>query len=184
MHLQDLCERLGPYWAAFQAYRRRERVFEDPDYVRPWFLVGLLRDRVAAARVGVEKIARPNDAEAESLFHALRLIEDRLRTHGALDLVTEQLVAGLLGAQEIETERERRDTGRELIRTQAPRFRELADQQYRERVDLAKKHLRERGISTSSQLATLHHDEDTDRELVRRAQWQALDELADEVRAR
>lgn len=106
MKLIDIREKDGPYWAAYQAHRERERIIDDPAFVPSWFVARLARERVAAARVAVEQIAHPLGAE---LWEALRTVEHFLREVHDLDPVVEQVVAGLLGAQEIETERERRN---------------------------------------------------------------------------
>lgn len=187
MSLMDLRERLGPYWAAYQAFRRRERVFDDPDYVPEWFLARLARERVAAARVALEQLGRePMDVfqalgnpDMTRLHAALRTIEQFIRETNTLEPECAQVVAGLLGAQEVETARERRA----LLRMATPMLREMSDRQFVERVGLAKQHLRERGITTSGELAELHADEDVDRAEIRRAQWAALDAIAEEARA-
>lgn len=118
MHLIDVREQHGPYWAAYQAYRKRERVLDNPAFVPDWFVAKLARERVAAARVAMEQLgAEPMDVfgseyqrELTAVWAALRTVEQFIRETRTHDPSVAQVVAGLLGAQEIETERERRDT--------------------------------------------------------------------------
>lgn len=183
MDLIDIRERTGPYWAAYQAYRRRERVIDDPDSVPEWFVARLARERVAAARVALEQLGRePMDVfqaqanpDMTRLHAALRTIEQFIRETNTLEPEAAQVVAGLLGAQEVETERERREVERKPNAMLSARFGD-------EFVDMTKRHLREDGITTSSALAAKHAEEDTARERIRAAQWRALDEIAEESR--
>lgn len=185
MNLLDIRERTGPYWAAYQAYRRENGVIEDPDYVPDWFVVKLARDRVLAARVGIELSARPNDEHAHEVWKALGVVADALSTGNPLEPWMQQLVAGLLGAQEIETAQEKRWAEEERRRREGwtPMRTALENRHEVERVALAVDHLRSRGITTSAQLADLHAAEDAASEQRRTAQWRALDAIAEEARA-
>ncbi len=122
MRLIDIREPDGPYGAAYQATRARDGIIDNPDMVPDWFVARLARERVAAARVALEQLgAEPMDAfgssyqnELGAVHAALRTIEGFIREHGPDVLgARDQVVAGLLGAQEIATERENRDFERE-----------------------------------------------------------------------
>lgn len=100
--------REGPYWAAYQEYRRINEVTADPAYVPEWFMVGLMRDRLSAARVAIEQLD-PLDKEADSskIIDALKVLGLYL-SEGANQVgQREALLLGLLGAQEAEIAEER-----------------------------------------------------------------------------
>lgn len=189
MNLIDIRERLGPFWAAYQAERRRSRIIDNPDYVPEWFVAKLARERVAAARVALEQLKPPrpqkyNGREVVEVWEALRTVEGFLRDGSNEFGQRDQVVAGLLGAQEIETERERRDYEAEQRRSgRSPLSVELDRRHEVERVAVATGWLRARGITTSGELAEVHAAQDTEREQQRRAQWAALDAMAEEARA-
>lgn len=102
MRIFDISEQDGPFWAAYQDYRRRNGVLDDPATVPYWFLEKQAVARVAAARCALERLGAPNAAEA---WKALRRVENFLRGGGNLD-EREQIVLGILGAEEAETARE------------------------------------------------------------------------------
>jgi hypothetical protein len=107
MHLIDLREPDGPYGAACQAARQRAEVTVSSDIVPPWFLVRILTKRLAAARTGLEASARHDDDYAKQVYEALKTVEDFIRNGTVFEPTVEQVVAGLLGAQECEEEHAR-----------------------------------------------------------------------------
>jgi hypothetical protein len=138
VNLADIREPSGPYWAAYQDTRARDHILDNPASVPHWFLAKLARERVAAARVALEQAGRDGRTQAgrqlDGAFHrdgqwdgraaaeagrcvelhaALRTVEDYLRSTITLEPESEQIVAALLGAQEIETARERAEAARQ-----------------------------------------------------------------------
>lgn len=116
LHLSDLRQyRSGPFWAEYQAERRRAGIVEDPDYVPEWFLYRTVMRRFAAARGAIEQLGpkavtgfRGDLAPLANLRVALVALE-RFMRDGANDLgQRELLTAAMLGAAEVEEERERR----------------------------------------------------------------------------
>jgi hypothetical protein len=105
VNIMDIREPSGPYWEAYQATRARDHIFDNPAFTPTWFLEKLAHGRIAAARVELEKLGARNSEEA---WRALRILEKFLRGGGNPD-EREAIVAGLLGAEEIEIERERRE---------------------------------------------------------------------------
>lgn len=125
MKLSDLREPDGPFWGAYQEERRRERIIDNPDFVPPWFLIKLGRERLAAARVSLEQLGSDARSNLVRTLNGYRVSEDHhelAKVHAALRVLEEfvghgldtsgareQVLAGLLGAQEVETARELRD---------------------------------------------------------------------------
>lgn len=102
MDLSDVNQPDGPFWNAYQETRKRNRILDDPAEVPYWFLRDIAGERVAAAR-----IAAQNSLDVdEKVVLALRVVEDHLRFGSPVG--KEQVVAALLGAEEIETAREGR----------------------------------------------------------------------------
>lgn len=115
LHLSDLADPTGPYWVAYQATRARDGILDNPATVPPWFLAKTARERVAAARVEVERAAEARDENAAELYRALRVVEDHLSMSATSEPTIAAAVAGLLGAQEVATERERAEFEAEQV---------------------------------------------------------------------
>ena len=110
MNLIDLRGSGGPFWAAYQEERRRAGIIDNPDFVPEWFLRRVMRDRLAAAYVVLEQSRDSKSAfdERKKAWDALRVLEAFVGGYDP-DGVREQVLAGLLGAQEVETARERQE---------------------------------------------------------------------------
>lgn len=114
MKLDDVREMTGPYGPAYQAERKRSHIIDDPAEVPVWFLSERMRARLHAAEIALE--ARPAatarlHSQQHKVWLALRTIRTFLHSGdneaGQRDIV----LAGLLGATEVEIERERREHG-------------------------------------------------------------------------
>lgn len=109
MNITDINGSDGPFWALYQETRRRDNILDNPDSVPFWFLEKLARERLAAARVGLEQLGTRDHASQEA-WAALRTLETSLGAGMDLD-DREQIVLGILGAQEEETRRELEEAG-------------------------------------------------------------------------
>lgn len=109
MNLLDVREPDGPYWAAYQAERAREGIVDNPDFVPEWFLIKLLKGRLAAARVALEQvdIDRSEFDETKKAWQTIKTLEEFIGSGADPFGARQQVLAGLLGAQEVETARER-----------------------------------------------------------------------------
>lgn len=113
LHMLDVGEQDGPYWRAYQAERARSRITDNPDYVPDWFLIKLMRERLQAARIELEQLsgagADPMFERMRTIWEALGELVDFIDYGAASDPIgaREHVLAALLGAQEIETTRER-----------------------------------------------------------------------------
>lgn len=111
MNLLDVREPDGPYWAAYQEERAREGIVDNPDFVPEWFLIKLMKDRLAAARVALEQVQGTREPtpyyEMKRAWQAIKTLEEFIGSGSDPFGARQQVLAGLLGAQEIETARER-----------------------------------------------------------------------------
>lgn len=102
MNLDDIAGPAGPYWEPYEDYRDRNNLYDFPDTVPFWFLLRIAHDRVAAARVALEKVG------AEGVWTAwrgLKEVEEQLQ--GAMHTPQrEAIVLGILGGEELEAARE------------------------------------------------------------------------------
>lgn len=177
MHLSDIRGPEGPYWAAYQEERARSGILDNPAHVPDWFVAKLARERVAAARVGVERCVRPLGAEPgmdREVWEALKVVEAFIREGHTLEPAVAQVVAGLLGAQEVETRRDRVDAG-QLPADSRPAY--LRERERRERIKLAVWHLTESGVTTTEQLTARHAAEAATASDRRDIEWAALAEI-------
>lgn len=125
LRLIDLREPDGPYWAAYQHRRHRDHIIDNPDYVPEWFLFDTLSRRFAAGRVEIEHLmplAHQDRDDPESLSRvraALYTLENFMRSGSNRVGQREAVTAAMLGAQEIEEERERlqhvEQAGRDVV---------------------------------------------------------------------
>lgn len=145
-----------------------------------WFLAKLARERVAAARVALEQLGRDARSHVARQFNgefhpggqwdgaaareagqfvelhaALRTIEQFIRQVNTLEPECALVVAGLLGAQEVETERERREFEDES--PDMKRRAELSKEKFL--IDMARKQLDRRGVLTWGDLTVVQADE-------------------------
>jgi hypothetical protein len=112
MNLLDLREPNGPFWVAYQEERARERIVDNPGFVPDWFLIRMMKRRLAAARIALEQVSTKEPTpyyEMKRAWEALNTLESFLDYGSQVDPLgaRQQVLAGLLGAQEIETARER-----------------------------------------------------------------------------
>lgn len=104
LHLIDLRGPEGPYWAAYQDYREKNGVYDNPDHVPDWFMARVARQRVAAARVELQNLTPPDGSQHQyfcEVFNALRTVEMFIRETNVFDPGCARVVAGLLGAGEL-----------------------------------------------------------------------------------
>jgi hypothetical protein len=97
VNITDINVKDGPYWAAYQEKRRKDGIFENPDYVPTWFLIRLAHARISAARTTLEQLG-----ERQGVGVALWKLE-RLFADASLD-VREQVALAILGADEVPEE--------------------------------------------------------------------------------
>jgi hypothetical protein len=104
--LIDLRGPEGPFWELYQEARKRDGIADNPDFVPGWFMARIARERVGAARVAVEQLDYESTTgwttEHGEVWRALCVIERAIRQGTVLSPMIEQMVAGLLGAGELD----------------------------------------------------------------------------------
>lgn len=160
-NLMDVREMTGPYGAAYQARRERDGIFDDPDYVPEWFVSELMRSRLHDTEIELAKLRPPNSSAAEASVE-MATVWDALRTlrafleHGNNEVGQREIVlAGLLGAMEVVSERERREYAAQS--DDMKRRAELSKEKFL--VDMARKQLDRRGVLTWGDLTVVQNDE-------------------------
>lgn len=110
LKLSDVCEKTGAYWEGYQRRRRRDKIVHDPDTVPSWYVIELAGERVSEARIALERHGLLSTWSRE-VHLALWKVEKFLRFRYSDHADREMVVAGLLGAAEVEEDRVRRELG-------------------------------------------------------------------------